>query len=67
MSYAICFDYPEADEPVFAGMHKGGLGWAPTLKTALIFENEEDAARTLENGYGEHTRAYGAVVEVVSA
>jgi hypothetical protein len=64
MSYAIRFDYPEADSPAFAGKYKGALGWAPTLATALIYEDAETALRTLENGYGEGTRPWGRVVQV---
>jgi hypothetical protein len=64
MSYAIRFDYPEADKPVFAGMHKGALGWAPTLATANIYDDAEVAARVLENGYGDGTRPWGRVVQV---
>ena len=63
MTYAIRFDYPEATQPVFAGMHKGALGWAPTLKTALMFDDAEDAQRTMENGYGS-SATYGRVVLV---
>ncbi len=62
--YTICFDFPEHDEPVFAGWHKGGLGYAPTLATAARFATEEEAERTLENGYGPAMRECGAVVEI---
>jgi len=67
MSYAICFDYPEADEPVFAGLAGDTFGFAPTLKTAIRFDTEEAAAQALENCYGEGSRPFGTVVEVVSA
>jgi hypothetical protein len=63
MSYAIRFDYPEGTEPLFAGMHKGALGWAPTLKTALMYDDADVAARVLENGYGS-TAKFGRVVQV---
>jgi hypothetical protein len=64
VKYAICFDYPEADDPYFAGEFKGGLGWAPTLATALLFDDEETAERTLENGYTPANQVYATVVEV---
>lgn len=64
MSFAIAFDFPEADDPVFAGLTgDGGMGFAPTLATALRFTRELDAERTLENGYSGETRSYGVVVE----
>ena len=49
-TYAIRFDYPEGS--VYAGMHKGALGWAPTLATALLFDDAEKARRLLTAGYG---------------
>lgn len=50
MSYAIRFDFPEGDTP-YAGLHKGALGFAPTLATALLFD-DADRARALIGGYG---------------
>lgn len=61
-SFAIKFDYPEGDT-LYAGMHKGALGWAQTIATALIYDNEETARRVLENGYGSQAK-YGRVVAV---
>lgn len=60
--YAIRFDYPQGDT-LYAGMHKGALGWAPTLLTALTYKDEETAQRVLDNGYGSQSR-YGRVVLV---
>ncbi len=62
-TYAIRFDYPETIEPVYAGWHKGALGWAPTLASAAFFDTADEAARTLKNGYGG-TAIYGRVVAV---
>lgn len=61
MAYAIRFDYPEG--VVYAGKFKDGLGWAPTLATALTFDTPEAAGRTLANGYGDSVK-YGMIVEV---
>ena len=66
MKYAICFDFAEGIGPVFAGLSDGALGFAPTLATAELFDDEEAAERVLKNGYGKETSAYGAVVEVPS-
>ena len=63
MTYAIRFDFPESDQPLLAGIHKGAFGWATTLKTALLFDFAEDAARNLESGYGA-AKTYGRVIEV---
>jgi hypothetical protein len=62
MTYAIRFDYPESDEPLFAGLHKGALGWAPTLKTAMMFDSVEGAERILA-GYSATAR-FGRVIQV---
>lgn len=64
MTYAIQFDWPEADKPCFAGLHKGAAGWAPTLKTAMFWDDPDDAARWLVNAYGPNTATYGRVVQV---
>jgi hypothetical protein len=69
VKYAIRFDFPEAPgEPVFAGWveESGGrsLGYAPTLKTAALWDEEEIAQRHLQNGYGPSMRECGTVVEV---
>lgn len=61
-TYAIQFDYPEGT--VWAGMHKGALGWAPQLATALLFDDADKAQSTLEHGYGDASRAWGRVVPV---
>lgn len=49
-TYAIQFDYPEGT--VWAGMHKGALGWAPQLSTALLFDDAEKARAMMIAGYG---------------
>jgi hypothetical protein len=65
MSYAIRFDYPETpNRPIYAGMHKGALGWAPTLATALLYDDAETATRVLANGYGRETQSFGTIIEV---
>jgi hypothetical protein len=61
--YAIQFDFPDTDYPLFAGLYQGSLGWAPTLTTAKLFDTAEDAARILINGYTA-VRTYGQVIEV---
>ena len=61
MSYLIRFEFPEGDT-LYAGDHKGALGWAQTPATALRFETAEEARRYLENGYGS-AKSYGRVVE----
>lgn len=60
-TYAIQFDYPEGT--VWAGMHKGALGWAPQIATALLFDDADRARATMENGYGP-SRDWARVVEV---
>ena len=62
--YAICFDFPDQQDPWFAGNVKDALGFVWKLEWATRFESEEAAARTLENGYGEGTRPFGCVVEI---
>jgi hypothetical protein len=53
MTFTICFDFPELDDPLFSGWcWDGTLGYAPQLATAAIFDTEEIAQRTLENSYG---------------
>ena len=64
MSYTIAFDFPDVDDPVFAGIAKGALGFAPSLATAVKFTTENAALKTLESGYSDGTRRYGCVVEV---
>lgn len=59
-SYVIEFRYPEG--VMYAGLKDGALGWAPTLKTALIFGSAEEAQRMLGNGYGRSGQDFGYVV-----
>lgn len=63
MTYAIRFDFPDLGPPYYAGMHKGGLGWAPTLKTALLYDDIDVATRMLTNGYG-NLAVHGRVIVV---
>lgn len=49
-TYAIQFDYPEGT--CWAGLHKGAAGWAPTLATALLFDDAEKARAMMLAGYG---------------
>lgn len=60
MAYLIEFRYPE--RTLWAGKFKDGLGWAPTPDTALRFDSEEVAGRTLANGYGPSAE-YGFIVD----
>lgn len=66
-AYLICFDFPDMDDPVFAGWAGEQLGIAWTMKTAARFESEEIAARWLENNYGAEMREWGTVVEAATA
>lgn len=63
-TYTIQFDYPEGT--CWAGMHKGALGWAPTLATALLFDDADRAKATLDNAYGPSSE-WGRVVQVGTA
>ena len=63
-SYAIRFDFPDGGAPFYAGAYKGGLGWAPTLATAFIYDDADTAARVLTNGYGKEARKWGRVIQV---
>lgn len=63
MTYAIRFEFPEGGS-VFAGDYQGAAGFAPTLRTAMLFEYEDAADRILTNAYGEQTRKYGRVILV---
>ena len=63
MTYVIEFRFPELSEPHYAGWYKDTLGFAPTIKTAAKFPDEETAARTLKNSYGEETASFGYVVK----
>ena len=61
-TFVIEFRLPEGN--VYAGMHKGAFGFAPTLKTACFYSDEEDAIRVLKNGYGGATAEWGYVTPV---
>lgn len=60
MTWVVVFDYPEGR--MYAGKYKDGLGWAPQLETAIMFDEEESAVATLANGYGDESRKFGRVV-----
>ena len=63
--YAICFDFPEWGEPLFAGMTAENVySFARTLDTAAFYADEQTAERVLANGYGDEARKFGCVVEV---
>lgn len=62
--YTIRFTFPDTDTPMFAGDHKGALGWAPTIDTALIWDSPDTAAQFLRDGYGVSKR-WGEVVAIV--
>lgn len=61
--FAIRFDFPEGGV-VYAGMHKGAAGFAPSLLTAELYDTAEIAERTLANAYGPSSRQYGRVEDV---
>lgn len=61
MTYAIEFNFPEGT--AYAGMYKDALGWAPTIASALLYDDEESALRVMENGYG-NMRRYARIVAV---
>jgi len=62
-AYAIRFDFPDTDEPLYAGDYGGALGFAPTLVTARLWDDAEVAQRFLKNGYGT-IAVHGRVVAV---
>lgn len=64
--YAICFDFPENDDPWFLAKVGGALGFTTSLAMATRFDSEEVADCYLSNGYGPAVRQYGAVVEVAT-
>ena len=68
MTYAICFDFPDAaGDPLFAGWLKdGGIGFSPTLEKAARFETELVAERVLANSFGSAIGEFGSVVEVAT-
>lgn len=62
--YAICFDVPGLDDPVFAWRKPGEpFGVTSSLAAATRFEDEASAERTLQNSFGAF-RDCGVVVEV---
>lgn len=62
-AYTIRFTFPDADQPMYAGDHKGAMGWARGLTGALMWDDPDVARRFLQNGYGSAKR-WGEVVEV---
>lgn len=61
MVYAIRFDFPEGTS--YAGVYKDAAGWAPTLKTALLFDRADEALTFLKNAYGESGK-WARVIEI---
>lgn len=61
-TFAIRFEFPEGDA-VFAGDFKGAAGFAPSLRTAHLFTEEDQAQTFLTNAYGE-AKKYGRVIAV---
>lgn len=47
---------------MYAGAHKGAMGWAPTMETAMRFDSPESAGRHAANGYGAMAR-YAVIVD----
>lgn len=65
MTYALVFDFPEEDDPVFAGFtESGAMGFATTLKSARRFSSEAIAGQVLRNAYGPAVAKFGAIVEI---
>lgn len=64
MTFTICFDFPEIDDPLFSGWcGNGTLGYAPTLRSAAFWDSEQVAQQFLDS-YGPSARKFGAVVEL---
>jgi hypothetical protein len=63
--YAICFDFPEIQEPLFASWHQGELGFARNVGSSARFSTEESAASWLVK-FGPNVSKFGTVVEVGS-
>lgn len=63
-TYAIRFDIPGEDKPIYAADHKGACGFAMTLRSAFLFPDEDVALRMLRNGYGEEWQKWARVIEV---
>lgn len=69
MSYAIRFEFPDKSlgfDTCYAGIHKGGAGFAPTLKTAELYDTADIAERMLKNAYGGYLARWGKVIQVVN-
>jgi hypothetical protein len=60
--YAIRFDFPDSDAPIYAGDYNGAAGFAPTLATALVFADADGAVRFLRFAYSDGLVPYGRVV-----
>ncbi len=64
MSYAICFDFPDVDEPMFASVKQAdGFRFVTSLANAGRFSSEDVAERVLGSYLPENAK-YGVVVEV---
>jgi hypothetical protein len=65
VTFAICFDFPDEDDPVFAGFtESGAMGFASSLKASRRFSSEAIAGQVLRNSYGPAVAKFGVVVEV---
>lgn len=64
-AYAVEFYDPDGGK-WYAGMHKDAFGFAPTLATALIYDDPDTAKRVLDNAYGNFGKQYGSVVRVAA-
>lgn len=60
--WIIEFRFPEGDYPVYAGRFKDGVGFAPTSKTAIKFDDQESARRFADNSYGPETASCAYVI-----
>ena len=46
-------------------MHKGAAGFAPTLASAVLFDDAGHARRFLDNSYGKAISVWGRVIGVI--
>jgi hypothetical protein len=64
MSFVVRFDFPEG-QTFYSGLADGAAGFAPTIQTATIFDDEDGALRCLRFAYGDAIAAHGRVVRLV--
>jgi hypothetical protein len=60
----IVFDFPEANDPIFAAFQGDAPAFSTNLANAKRFDSEEIAQRFLTNAYGPSSRRFGVVAEV---